>query len=151
MTTHVALVGCASAKLSRPAPARDLYTSPLFRKASAYAEATCDRWFILSAKHGLLAPDEVVEPYDVKLGRSHRDPAKDAPPIWSWADRVADQLRAALSDAPGVRLMLLAGAQYATVARRVDWPCDEPLQGLGIGERLAWLNAALAGHDTSAR
>ncbi|MET1087465.1 MAG: DUF6884 domain-containing protein [Arthrobacter sp.] len=33
----VGLVGCASQKLQRPAPARELYASQLFRKASAYA------------------------------------------------------------------------------------------------------------------
>lgn len=38
------LVGCASQKLKRPAPARGLYVSQLFKKASAYAELTCDRW-----------------------------------------------------------------------------------------------------------
>lgn len=58
----VGLVGCASQKLKRPAPARELYVSPLFKKASAYAEATCDRWYVLSAKHGLVHPDAVLEP-----------------------------------------------------------------------------------------
>jgi len=119
--------------------------SPLFRKASAYAEATCDRWFILSAKHGLLAPDEVVEPYDVKLGRAHRDPERDAPPIWEWAARVQGQLGIALADAPEPHLVLLAGAQYGTVVMRgCPWPHSEPLEGLGIGERLSWLNRELA-------
>lgn len=66
-TYTVGLVGCASQKLRRAAPARELYVSQLFKKASAYAEKTCDRWYILSAKHGLVHPDEVLEPYDVKL------------------------------------------------------------------------------------
>ena len=30
------LVGCASQKLKRPAPARELYVSKLFKKTSAY-------------------------------------------------------------------------------------------------------------------
>ncbi|WP_328596834.1 riboflavin synthase, partial [Agromyces humi] len=42
----------AAQKLRRPAPARDLYVSQLFRKSSAYVEWNCDAWFILSAKHG---------------------------------------------------------------------------------------------------
>lgn len=33
-TYKVGLVGCASAKLQRPAPARKLYVSQLFKKAS---------------------------------------------------------------------------------------------------------------------
>jgi hypothetical protein len=96
---RVGLVGCASAKLSQPAPARELYTSPLFRKASAYAEATCTRWYVLSAKHGLVAPDAILEPYNVKLGRATRDPETDAPPIHAWAQSVRDQLAAELADA----------------------------------------------------
>lgn len=43
-TYTVGLVGCASQKLRRPAPARELYVSQLFRKAFAYAELTFDRW-----------------------------------------------------------------------------------------------------------
>ena len=39
----VGLVGCASQKLQRRAPARELYVSQLFKKTSAYAELTCDR------------------------------------------------------------------------------------------------------------
>ncbi|MBT2549736.1 hypothetical protein J7I85_15680 [Arthrobacter sp. ISL-65] len=61
-TYRVGLVACASQKLQRPAPARDIYVSQLFRKASAYAEKTWDRWYVLSAKHGLVRPDTVLEP-----------------------------------------------------------------------------------------
>ncbi|WP_395858435.1 DUF6884 domain-containing protein [Arthrobacter sp. KBS0702] len=43
----------------------------MFKKASAYAELTCDRWYILSAKHGLLHPDEIIQPYDMRLGTNH--------------------------------------------------------------------------------
>lgn len=39
----IGLVGCAAAKLSRPAPARELYISQLFRKAATYAEEHSDR------------------------------------------------------------------------------------------------------------
>jgi hypothetical protein len=145
---RVGLVGCASMKLKRPAPARDLYVSPLFRKASAYAEATCERWFILSAKHGLVDPDEVIEPYDVRLGRATRDPTTDAPPIHAWAARVRTQLAGALAiEAPDISplLVVLAGAQYEMVVWHSPWPYEAPLRGLGMGQRLAWLNAALAG------
>lgn len=141
MTTRIGLVGCASAKLSRPAPARELYTSQLFRKASFFAEATCERWYILSAKHGIVAPDEVLEPYDVKLGRGHRDPAKDAPPIWDWAAKVIDQLTAALADVPDPLLVTLAGEQYRTILFKLTWPHEVPMKGLGIGEQLGWLTA----------
>jgi hypothetical protein len=143
MTTRIGLVGCASAKLSRPAPARELYTSQLFRKASAYAEATCERWFILSAKHGLVAPDQVLEPYNVKLGTAHRDPARDPGPIHAWADRVNGQLREALTDVQDPLLVTLAGEQYRTILWRSPWPSEVPMKGLGIGQQLGWLTREL--------
>lgn len=144
--TRIALVGCASQKLGRPAPARDLYVSDLFRKASAYAEAVADDWFVLSAKHGLVKPDEVLEPYDTKLGSS-----KTGPVIHAWAERVADQLEVelALRGLPfaDVELVLLAGAHYGTFVYHLHYPLadnvTEPLKGLGIGQRKSWLKAQL--------
>jgi hypothetical protein len=90
----VGLVGRASQKLQRPAPARELYVSQLFKKASAYAERTCDRWYILSAKHDLVHPDEVIEPYDVRLGTNHRT----TPPIHHWCDMVQGRWPPSLPD-----------------------------------------------------
>src|SRR3546814_7260194 len=63
----VFLVACVAAKLDRPAPARDLYASPWFQKARAYVERQGGAWFILSAKHGLIAPETVIAPYDETL------------------------------------------------------------------------------------
>jgi len=57
------VISCVSKKHETLAPAKDLYDSELFRRARAYVEATGCPWFILSAKHGLVAPDEVIAPY----------------------------------------------------------------------------------------
>lgn len=135
--TRVGLVGCSSTKLSRPAPARELYTSALFRKASEYAERTCDRWFVLSAKHGLVHPDTVVEPYDVKLART-------SPTTADWSAMVNRQLEDSLADTAHPLLVTLAGQRYRTFLLRSAWPHDVPMRGLGIGEQLAWLTRALA-------
>lgn len=136
---RIGLVGCASSKLSHPAPARALYTSGLFRKASAYAEATCGRWFVLSAKHGLVHPDAVLEPYDVKLGTN----ASASPSSWEWADMVVRQLEDELADEPHPLLVTLAGEKYRTFLSRSAWPHEVPMAGLRIGEQLAWLNREL--------
>ena len=142
--TTVGLVGCASSKLSRPAPARDLYTSQLFKKASAYAERECERWYVLSAKHGLVHPDTVLEPYDMKLGQRATPGNPGGPAIHEWAQRVRDQLAVELDGLPKVRLVTLAGEQYQTVLRPCQWPFSIPMKGLGIGEQLAWLKGQLA-------
>jgi len=59
------LIQCTNAKRDSAAPARDLYDpSTLFCKMRGYAQARGEPWFIVSAKHGLVDPDTVVEPYD---------------------------------------------------------------------------------------
>jgi hypothetical protein len=126
-------------KLDRPAPARELYVPQLFRKASAYADATCDRWYILSAKHGLIHPDTVIDPCDTKLG------TPSAPPLRQWAAGVRDQLAAELADLDDVTLIALAGAQYRTALLDSPWPSEVPMEGLGIGRQLGWLTAKLSG------
>lgn len=71
------VIPCGAQKLDRPAPARDLYTSPIFRSALATAEALEDEdhhfgaqsdVLILSALHGLVDPDAVLDPYDLRMG-----------------------------------------------------------------------------------
>jgi hypothetical protein len=52
--TRLGLVGCVKGKLPAAAAA-ELYTSPLFRFRRAYVERTCDSWYVLFAKHGLVA------------------------------------------------------------------------------------------------
>lgn len=135
----VGLVACASRKLQRPAPARELYISQLFRKASAYAGRTCDRWYILSARHGLVHPDTVLEPYDQRLSGSPSSPANQA-----WADRVRRQMAEELEGIGNVRLIALAGEQYRGILQGASWPYEIPMKGLGIGGQLAWLTKELA-------
>lgn len=131
--THIGLVACGKGKLDRPAPARELYNGALFRKASAYCEATYDGWFILSAKHGLIDPETVVAPYDLSL--SHLSPDERR----AWAKRVvADLRRRDLMDAT---LHLHAGEKYARPLAPLLGATDRPLIGLGIGRQLAWYRA----------
>ena len=53
-----------------PLPACEAYTSPLHLAAQRYARATGRPWFILSALHGLLRPDdELPGDYDVTFSR----------------------------------------------------------------------------------
>src|SRR4051794_28767907 len=121
----IGLVGCSRRKLSHPAPAADLYVSPLFRLASRYCALTCDRWFVLSAQHGLVEPAQILAPYDVTL-RGLKQAGRRA-----WADRVVAQLRQRGLLGAGHRFLLHAGSAYADpLAGRLG--AEEPLKGLGI-------------------
>ena len=61
------LVGCVKSKRYRAGPARDVYTSTLWHYRRVYAELHGCPWYILSAKHGLLAPGTWIERYDLSL------------------------------------------------------------------------------------
>lgn len=140
-TTRIALIGCSASKREQATAARDLYTSALFRKSAAYAEATCEDWFVLSAQYGLVRRDEVIEPYDRRLGRDVDSGA--------WSKIVQDQLASALRDVPNVLLVVLAGKQYRSFLPMCQWPSEVPMSGLGIGQQLGWLTRELSATTTS--
>lgn len=108
----VGLVACAATKAAAPAPARLLYVSELFRRASAYAAATYDHWLILSARHYLLHPDERIAPYDATVAGMPKVPREH------WASLV--------------ELGLRCGVGYRTEGR-LDWPA-RPVPDLMLGE-----------------
>ena len=89
---RIGLFGCVRSKRSVPAPARDLYTSSLFAGRKRWVEATCSRWFILSAKHGLVAPDQILERSDETLTTKPRNVRR------AWSSRVLGQLRDSLGE-----------------------------------------------------
>lgn len=129
------VIGCGKSKLDRRAPAGELYTGSLFRAARRYAEARGGRWAILSARHGLVMPDEELEPYDDVLRLSGVE-------LERWAGRAAHRL---LRLDPEL-VEVLAGVTYARPLSRelgrAGVRACEPLSGLGMGRRLAWLSRA---------
>lgn len=137
-TTRVdaVLVGCVKSKLDRPAPARDLYTSPLFRKARSYAEMTGAPWFVLSAEHGLVTSSTVLRPYDLRLSNAPRDYRR------TWGLRVVEQLQDAVGPLPEKIIEVHAGSAYADAIRdrlvAEGAEVVEPLRGMTMGARLAW-------------
>jgi cytoplasmic iron level regulating protein YaaA (DUF328/UPF0246 family) len=125
----VILIGCGKTKLPSRALGRMLYTGNLFRAAKAYAQTHGSAWYILSAKYGLVHPDDVLDPYDLvltDLDRADRE---------LWGKFVQKQLKKA--GVWGLPIVFLAGSEYA---RAVSGAPDVtmPLEGLGIGERLRW-------------
>jgi hypothetical protein len=65
---RVVLVGSSGAVADGVQPASRLFRSSGFARARGYAESSGHPWFVLSAKHGLLDPDDVVGPFDVLFG-----------------------------------------------------------------------------------
>lgn len=138
-TGALVLVSCVGKKQSCPAPAKDLYISDWFRKARCLVEAKKARWCILSAKYGLVEPNQVIDPYEKTLNTMGIAARR------AWAKQVMDQLPPWLADTP--RVVFLAGARYREFliqplqCRDRGWGIDVeiPMKGLKIGEQLAWL------------
>lgn len=132
----IVLIACVGQKQGRPMPAQDLYTSAWFRKAAAYARRQADAWYILSAKHGLVLPENVIEPYDMTLNTMK--PASRRTWALQALLRLYDKLK------PGDRVIILAGKHYREflVPSLEKWGCqvEIPLEGLRIGEQLSWFN-----------
>jgi hypothetical protein len=134
----VALIGCGKSKRMERSRASELYTGRLFRAAYAHALTVADDVYILSALHGLLSPHEEVDPYDFSMTKMlphHRS---------EWGEKVVSIL---LMQYPMTKLSIvfLAGRQYvdpvfkAALTEGVAWNMADPLVGMDLWERIAYL------------
>jgi hypothetical protein len=145
---RVALVACSATKAKVQCAAREMYTSPLFRKSLAYALSIADgdTW-IMSAEYGLIALDRVIHPYNRTLAGMGKEWVK------MWGFRVVDELERHYLGV--LQLVLLGGEDYTRPVREAavsrGWPQPiEPLRGMQIGERLSWLTKHAPTEDPNA-
>lgn len=148
-TPRIALVGCGKSKIDvddgEAVPAKDLYDSAYFQLKREYAETCCDKWRILSAKHGLLSPDEEIGPYDATLNPRSDSYIGDYE-AGKWAVRTADSIGVFDSvQAIHSHYVVLAGEDYVTHVedalqrlRHVRFPFRRDDLG-GNGDQMAWL------------
>ena len=135
-TPTLLLVSCVKHKLDRPAAARELYVSDLFRKERTYAERSGLPWFIVSAEHGLVAPDEWLAPYDRYLPETPSSFRR------AWGMWVSERLELLAGSLRGQTIEIHAGSAYVDALRSPlaskGASLFEPLAGLAMGQRLAW-------------
>ena len=131
------LVSCTKRKQTYPCKASEMYLpSNLFSKAYPYCKKTYDQVAILSAKYGLLLPDDKIEPYDLTLNYMGVKEAKE------WSNRVFNQIQNRLNLDEIEQINFHAGKNY----RKYLIPKLEefgikikiPLDNLGIGKQLSW-------------
>lgn len=143
-TLVVGLVSCTKSKLPKeggPYRARDLYTpSWNYRQMVKYLEDVrqVDEWFVLSAKHGLVDPDEMVEWYNDTLSGAPMARKRE------WGAEVQAALQARYEGRP-VKFVLMAGRDYSEcvtgIEDAMDATVEKPMAGLGkgVGPRRTWL------------
>jgi hypothetical protein len=135
-SADLVLIGCVRTKKPAPTAAAELFDSPLFERRHHYATSSGLPWFILSAKFGLLAPDDVIGPYDVYLKEQSPEYRK------AWGEFVVAQLGRQLPSLRGLTIEVHAGEAYVTPLRAPlavhGATLVAPLAHLRQGEQLAW-------------
>jgi hypothetical protein len=144
----VILIGCVQTKNAVASAASDLFVGPLFEGRRRYAAARGLRWYILSAKFGLLAPGDVIGPYDMDLATQSPGYRK------AWGQFVAAQLDEREHALRRRMIEVHAGAAYVDPLRA---PLADrgavltlPVAHLRLGEQLAWYHTCGAAGTSSA-
>ena len=134
--SRVVLISCSKSKLANKAPAQDLYTGSLFRKAVSWAEIKGYTWYVVSALYGLVDPNRELEPYDFTLKQlRHRERE-------TWAHLVVmAELTKFLSR--GSHAILIMPQLYRRYIQRelmkASITFENPLEHLAIGQQIKWL------------
>lgn len=128
----IALVSCTKLKQDYHCQAQEMYLpSTLFSKAINYIkQQDYNKWFILSAKYGLLNPNDLIEPYDLTLNNMKSEEIK------KWSQKVFNQLITYNIH----EIDFYTGEKYRKylmpMLEKIDIKCNIPLKGLGIGKQL---------------
>lgn len=140
----IAFVSCVSMKQTTPQPiaAKDLYISPLFKKAREYVEKVSNKWYILSAYYGLLGPEQLVSDYNLTLNEM------SSKEVEKWSRLVYSDIIKYVNPSPEDVLLFLAGMKYRKflipMLRDKDGLIvNVPMKDLPIGKQLSWLNHEL--------
>jgi hypothetical protein len=144
MGREIGLVSCTKQKRGTATEPRDLYDeSAYFRKMRAYVEKNHDAWYVLSAKHRVLAPDgPPIEPYHKSVSEMAIDERRE------WANEVFDTLRERGTITDSTTVVIHAGADYynmlVPLLEETAVTVEIPIKGLAFGETLSWYNDRLA-------
>jgi hypothetical protein len=108
---RVVLVGSSGATADHPAAAGEMFRSDGFARAREAAVRSRSPWFVLSAKHGLLDPGEVISPHGVQID--------DQPAAYrsAWGEWVVAQLADRLQ-LDGVTVEVHGGVDFAQPLRQ---------------------------------
>lgn len=126
------IIPCGNKKALEPKPAINLYEGSYFKACARYALsiAPLENIRILSAKHGLLKPDQIIEPYNLRLGQ------ENAVSVEKIREQAQEQ---GILDEQEV--IIAAGSAYARAALAV-WPHGRWILDKvgGMGYQIQFLN-----------
>lgn len=130
---RIAIISCSKLKGSASCPARDLYRGVLFKAAVRYAEQRCDEIYIISALHGLIHGDKVIEPYQAFQGNwRHYSRMLESPDRDEFNHRLKNDL---LKLSRAATLIYLCNQFYSDLGP----PGEYPLKGMDFYKRRKFL------------
>jgi len=136
------LLSCTKTKEKRRCSAKQMYSkSALFKLMWDYAEtAKAKKIYILSAKYGVLSPDDLIDPYDMTLKTMSSKEKK----VWAYDAYVNLTHRKVKR---GDNIIFLAGEDYSKYLdiafKKNDYKTIHPLKGLGMGKRMEFMKKEL--------
>ncbi|MCL4418420.1 MAG: hypothetical protein M1308_18845 [Actinobacteria bacterium] len=138
---RIILISCVKEKLKTPAKAKDLYVSDLFKKSYRYAQLLKPgNIFILSAKYGLLEPEQIIEPYDETLK------TKSSTEIREWSKKVIKALKEKI-DLEKDEVVILTGNKYYKYLLPYINNYKLLLGNLPFGSRLSFLKKQIEEYE----
>jgi len=133
----ICLISCVKSKHDGPCKAGELYTGQLYNGHLKYAKSLGfkeDEIYILSAKHGLIPYDKVIEKYEKTLNNMKTSEKN------IWAKKVLKEITTEF-DIQKTEFTILAGKNYyenlEPFLPNVNLPKE--LKGLPIGKRVQML------------
>lgn len=131
------LISCTKGKQDHRCKASEMYSaSDLFNKAYDYCTKKYDAVAILSAKYGLLLPNEEIEPYDLTLNDMSSEERE------AWAERLFKQMKSRLNLKDLDKVYFHAGENYREhlipKLEEICITCEAPLKNLTFGKQKAW-------------
>lgn len=135
--TVAILPGCRR-QLGIPAPARELYQSPMFLLMRAWAQSACAQWAILSVVNGLVMPDDKIAPYARALEDLSLEQRK------AWGKGCVSRLKSQF----GESAHFVALVPEPCLALLDDLKFDAPLRGKSVAEAAQWLKDKIVLHDS---
>ena len=134
MSDLIVCISCVKSKRDTASHAKDIYTSALFKGMYSYAKKLDPKEiFILSAMHGLLHPDQIIEPYEKTLNNMSASEQKEG------ARRVLIQIKIK-TDIQTDKFVFLAGDKYRKHLLPHIPNHVIPMKGLKLGQQLKWLS-----------
>ena len=139
MSTTLAIIGCSKTKLNSPAEARHLYTSKRFLAAKKIVKENNLKWVVISAKHKILLPTNIIDPYDLEINSLSKYELED------WKRECLKTLLNITSE--GDNIVFFGDDNYFNPLKEdlslQNRKIFTPLKYIGNSKKTTWLNSGL--------